>query len=90
MFILLVEEALRNAVVEAYTKEGKQNSVKRDLLELRRNEITTLKQWASLSTEDKKKYPDGLKTTLNNALAKSKFLISLDINNFVKLYIYIH
>ncbi len=66
MFIL-VEEVLRNAVVEAYTKEGKESSVKRDLLELRRNGITSLKQWASLSVEDKKKYPDGLKVILDKA-----------------------
>jgi hypothetical protein len=37
-----VEESLRNAVVEAYKTEGKESSVKRDLLQLRRNGITSL------------------------------------------------
>ncbi len=57
MFIL-VEEVLRNAVVDAYTKEGKESSVKRDLLELRRNRFTSLKQWARISEEGKKRYSE--------------------------------
>jgi hypothetical protein len=63
-----VEERLRNAVVDAYTKEGNESSVNGDLLQLRRNKITSLKQWASLSEEDKKKYPDGLKVVLNKTI----------------------
>ena len=66
MFILLVEEALRNAVVEAYKKERKESFVDRDLLQLRRNEITSLKQWASLSTEDKKLLPSVLRDILDD------------------------
>ncbi len=63
-----MEERLRNAVVDAYTKEGNESSVNGDLLQLRRNKITSLKQWASLSEEDKKKYPDGLKVVLNKTI----------------------
>ncbi len=63
-----MEEQLRNAVVDAYAKEGNESSVDRDLLPLRRNNITTLEKWASLSDEDKKKYPDGLKVVLNKTI----------------------
>jgi len=59
-----VEESLRNAVVDAYKKEGNESSVNGDLLLLRRNKITSLNQWASLSDEDKKNFPYGLKILL--------------------------
>ncbi len=75
-----MEERLRNAVAEAYTKEGKGNSVERDLLLLRRNKMVSLSQWASLSNEDKKKYPDGLKVVLNNTIPpKGKWLLFVDM-----------
>ncbi len=59
-----MEEQLRNAVVEAYTEEGKGNSIERDLLFLRRNGIVSLSQWASLSDKDKNNFPYGLKILL--------------------------
>ena len=64
MFIL-VEEALRNAVVEAYTKEGKESFVNRDLLQLRRNGITSLEQWSALSNMKKESFNDVLIHVLN-------------------------
>jgi hypothetical protein len=71
-----VEESLRNAVVDAYTKEGNESSVNGDLLLLRRNKITSLKQWAFLSEESKKKYLDGLKTILDTKCkTEGKYLL---------------
>jgi hypothetical protein len=58
---ILVKERPRNDVEEAYTKQENIKSVNNDLLQLRRNKITSLNQSASLSDKDKKKYPDGLK-----------------------------
>ena len=75
MFIL-VEEALRNAVVEAYTKEGKENSVDRDLLELRRNGVSTLKHWSALSNEKKKNYDDVLVDILDDASLPQSMLFT--------------
>ncbi len=63
-----MEEQLRNAVLDAYAKEGNESSVNGDLLQLRRNKIISLKQWASLSPEDKKVFPKGLKLILDKAL----------------------
>ena len=62
-----MEERLRNAVVDAYTKEGKGNSVEKDLLLLRRNKIISLKQWASLSTQRKNVFPVELAEVLDKA-----------------------
>ena len=71
-----MEEQLRNAVLDAYAKEGNESSVNGDLLQLRRNKITSLKQWALLSEKSKKKYPDGLKTILDGKCkAEGKYLL---------------
>lgn len=79
-----------DVVTEKYMKENMEEFIEVNLKLLKSNQIKTLKEWKALSEEIKQKYPDGLKTTLNNALAKSKFLISLDINIFVRLCIYIN
>ena len=62
-----MEEQLRNAVVDAYKKEGNQSSVDGDLLLLRRSKITSSQKWASLSEEDKKLFPVTLRDILDNA-----------------------
>jgi len=48
-----VEELLRKAVVDAYTKEGKVNLIEKELLMLRRSGVTTLEKWSELSNEKK-------------------------------------
>jgi hypothetical protein len=72
-----VEERVRTAVADAYTKEGNESSVNGDLLLLRRNKITSLKQWASLSEESKKKYQDKLRDILDDASLPQGMLLDL-------------
>jgi hypothetical protein len=48
-----VEESLRKAVVDEYTKEGKGNLIEKELLMLRRSGVTTLEKWSELSNEKK-------------------------------------
>jgi len=62
-----VEERVRTAVADAYTKEGKEIMIEKDLLFLRRNGMVSLSHWASLTDEDKKAFPVALRDILDDA-----------------------
>ena len=81
-----MEERLRVAVVDAYTKEGKGNSIEKDLLLLRRNGMASLSQWASLSEEDKKLFPVTLRDILDDASLPQGILLILRFHCFCSDY----
>ncbi len=81
-----MEEQLRNAVLDAYTKEGNESSVDGDLLLLRRSKITSLQKWASLSDEDKKLFPAALRDILDDASLPQGILLILRFHCFCNDY----
>lgn len=55
-----------DVVTEEYTKKSKEEFVEEDLQLLKKSRIKTLEDWAALSDEKKKKYPDTLVDILDN------------------------
>lgn len=58
---------MSEVVKEEFVKEDLSDFIDNALQLLKSNFIVTLKQWATLSIEDKKRYPDGLKVVLDKA-----------------------
>jgi hypothetical protein len=73
-------------------KETAEDTPKRDEVIQKRkklleeNELFRLKDWAALSTDDKNKYPDGLKLILNKACQSGKLFLKHNsfISNTIK------
>jgi len=62
-----LESLVADVVKEEYIKEGMEEFVEESLKLLKKNFIKKLKHWAALSDNMKDKYPDGLRTILDNA-----------------------
>lgn len=62
-----LDSLVSDIVKEEYTKQDMEEFIKEDLDVLKSNRIVKLRQWASLSTEDKKIFPKGLKMILDKA-----------------------
>ncbi len=62
-----MDEKLKSTIVDAYKKRNKEASIEKDLLLLRRNNITSLEEWSALSNEKKRNYDDLLVDILDDA-----------------------
>ncbi len=58
---------MNDVVTEEYNRQGKGRYIEKTLQILDDNQIETLKDWASLSDEDKKSFPVILRDILDDA-----------------------
>jgi len=61
-----LESLVSDVVTEEYNKQEKQEYIQRTLRFLEDNQIERLKDWASLSDDKKKNYPDRLRDILDD------------------------
>ncbi len=81
-----LESLVSDVVTEEYNKQGKGKYIERALQVLDENQIEKLKDWASLSEESKKKYPDILRDILDNASLPQGILLILRFHCFCNDY----
>ena len=62
-----LESLVGDIVKEEYTKQDMEDFIEEDLKLLRNNRVIKLKQWASLTDEDKKLFPVTLRDILDDA-----------------------
>jgi hypothetical protein len=81
-----LESLVGDIVKEEYTKQDMEDFIEEDLKLLRNNRVIKLKQWASLSEENKKKYPDTLVDILDDASLPQGILLILRFHCFCNDY----
>jgi hypothetical protein len=81
-----LESLVSDVVTEEYNKQGKGKYIERALQVLDENQIEKLKDWASLSEESKKKYPDILRDILDDASLPQGILLILRFHCFCNDY----